>query len=210
MSDAEKREMAAVDARARALLERTEALTPEQWQAMHGTLRQVEPPRAGMRVGARVRLHLAVDLVALAFDRKLGVFARVAARLADDALQARQMALEWDHASLHESALQIRGDARLLRQQRIGFIRQPVQQLVDARDVVRGFCERARQLLNRGIAIELERVEAAFDVRIVLVAVQNLRLGLRLELAKLLAQTQHRAAELAQMEFDRMQLLAQP
>jgi hypothetical protein len=57
MSDTEKREMAAVDARALALLERTEALTPEQWQAMHGTLRQAKPPRAGMRVGARVRLH---------------------------------------------------------------------------------------------------------------------------------------------------------
>ncbi len=78
MADAEKREMAAVDARARALLERTEALTPEQWQAMHGTLRSPAPvdpridermthdgPRLAcvrngdleLRVGDRVRLH---------------------------------------------------------------------------------------------------------------------------------------------------------
>ena len=65
MADAEKREMAAVDVRARALLERTEALTPDQWQAMHGTLRNAEGPRLAcirdggleLRVGARVRLH---------------------------------------------------------------------------------------------------------------------------------------------------------
>ena len=68
MADAEKREMAAVDARARALLERTEALTPEQWQAMHGTLRNPAPgdgPRLAcvrdgaleLKVGAHVRLH---------------------------------------------------------------------------------------------------------------------------------------------------------
>ncbi len=68
MADAEKREMAAVDERARALLERTEALTPEQWQAMHGTLRNPAAalgPRLAcvrdggleLRVGDRVRLH---------------------------------------------------------------------------------------------------------------------------------------------------------
>ncbi len=66
MADSEKREMAAVDERARALLERTETLTPEQWQAMHGTLRSsVDGPRLAcvqdggreLRVGDRVRLH---------------------------------------------------------------------------------------------------------------------------------------------------------
>ena len=39
---------------------------------------------------------------------------------------------------------------------------------------------------------------------------QNLRLGLGLELAQLLAQPRNRAAELAQVELDRVQLLAQP
>jgi hypothetical protein len=68
MADAEKREMAAVDARARALLERTEALTPQQWQAMHGAMRHpaaLDGPRLAcvqngdleLRVGDRVRLH---------------------------------------------------------------------------------------------------------------------------------------------------------
>ena len=43
MTDEEKREMAAVDERARALLERTEQLTPEQLQKLHGTMRHLRP-----------------------------------------------------------------------------------------------------------------------------------------------------------------------
>ena len=154
--------------------------------------------------------HLPVDLVALAVDDELRLLAGVGARLTHDALQARHVPVERHHARLHEAVLQIGSHARLLRQQRVGLVREAVQQLVDARDVVRRLRERARQLLNRRVAIELERVEAALDVRIVLVAVQDLRLGLGLELAQLLAQARNRAAELAQVKLDRVQLLAQP
>ena len=88
--------------------------------------------------------HLPVDLVALAVDDELGLLARVGAGLAHDALQARHVPLERHHARLHEAALQVGGHARLLRQQRVGLVRETVQQLVDARDVVRRFRERAR------------------------------------------------------------------
>ncbi len=72
MTDGEKREMAQVDARARALLDRTEALTPEQLDKLHGVFRKQNPDRqsgrrpelafirangAMLRVGDRVRLH---------------------------------------------------------------------------------------------------------------------------------------------------------
>jgi hypothetical protein len=66
MGESEKREMAALDPRARALLERTGALTPEQWRAMHGTVRSpADGPRLAsirgngveLQVGDRVRLH---------------------------------------------------------------------------------------------------------------------------------------------------------
>ena len=43
MTDEEKREMAAVDERSRALLERTEQLAPEQLQKLHGTMRHLRP-----------------------------------------------------------------------------------------------------------------------------------------------------------------------
>ena len=43
MTDEEKREMAAVDERARALLERTEALSPQALNRLHGALRSLRP-----------------------------------------------------------------------------------------------------------------------------------------------------------------------
>jgi hypothetical protein len=43
MTDDEKREMAATDERARALLARTESLGAQQMQKLHGTLRQIRP-----------------------------------------------------------------------------------------------------------------------------------------------------------------------
>ncbi|MBA2352111.1 MAG: hypothetical protein H0V78_10110 [Burkholderiales bacterium] len=43
MTDDEKREMAAVDERSRALLERTERLAPEQLQKLHGAMRHLRP-----------------------------------------------------------------------------------------------------------------------------------------------------------------------
>src|SRR5690606_23127771 len=41
-------------------------------------------------------------------------------------------------------------------------------------------------------------------------SVEDLRLGLGLELAQLLPQPRHRLTELAEMEIDRMELLVQP
>ncbi len=46
MTDEEKREMRAVDERARALLDRTESLTSEQMMSMHGTVRSIAARRA--------------------------------------------------------------------------------------------------------------------------------------------------------------------
>lgn len=43
LSDEEKREIRQGDARAREILERTEALTPEQFMKMHGTIRSLRP-----------------------------------------------------------------------------------------------------------------------------------------------------------------------
>ncbi|HXJ88222.1 MAG TPA: hypothetical protein VMS18_15485 [Candidatus Binatia bacterium] len=43
LTEDEKREMRASDERARAILERTESLTPEHWSRLHGALRSLEP-----------------------------------------------------------------------------------------------------------------------------------------------------------------------
>ena len=62
MTEAEKRDMASVDARARALLERTERLGPNEFARMHGVMRGAKLPSSsepgeGLAVGDHVRLH---------------------------------------------------------------------------------------------------------------------------------------------------------
>ncbi len=66
MTEEEKREARAMDPRARALLERTEGLTPADLNKLHGTLRKPRDPLqpgmppgndAALRVGDRVRLR---------------------------------------------------------------------------------------------------------------------------------------------------------
>ena len=99
MTDAEKREMASVDARARALLERTHALTAEDMARLHGVMRnhqsqdsEIEPPPMGgdhekprlvsllesgrsLCVGARVRLRpkSGGDIMDIALKDKIAV-----------------------------------------------------------------------------------------------------------------------------------------
>ncbi len=66
MTEEEKRDMTAVDPRARTLLERTERLTPAELNRLHGTLRNPRTPfrsapsagnGAALKVGDRVRLR---------------------------------------------------------------------------------------------------------------------------------------------------------
>jgi len=57
LTDEEKREIANADTRVRALLERTQRLTPDELQALHGRLRRTPPQKpASFRIGDRVRL----------------------------------------------------------------------------------------------------------------------------------------------------------
>ena len=73
MTDDEKREMAAADPRSRALLERTEALGPQQMQALHGRMRGLRPAdgAAASEVRHRCRRRRAVGLRARAAAARL-------------------------------------------------------------------------------------------------------------------------------------------
>ena len=57
LTDEEKREMAGASEQARALLDRTEALSPADWAKMHGALRRPQPDAARLKPGDRVRLR---------------------------------------------------------------------------------------------------------------------------------------------------------
>ncbi len=71
--------------------------------------------------------------------------------------------------------------------------------------------ERARVLLDRGVAVELEGVELIVArILLVLMPVEHLRLGLDLERPQLLLEAGHRARELRQIEIDGIDLLIEP
>ncbi len=76
-----------------------------------------------------------------------------------------------------------------------------------AAHVVGGFRQRARELLDRRVSIEFERIEFAARALLFFVAMQDLRFGLELELAQLLLETRHRSREFADVEIDGADLL---
>ena len=151
--------------------------------------------------------HLAVELARSAVDADFDLLAGLGRRLPRDAGQALDLALERDHARAHEPALQLGDDASLLRQQVLHLARLRGEQALHARDVRGCLRERARVLLDRGVAVELERVEVVAPRAGIDVAMQDLRLGLDLELAQLVLQALHDAAELGEVEVDRRHLL---
>ncbi len=119
------------------------------------------------------------------------------------------MTLERNHARAHEAVLQLGDRARLLLQEVLRVLRERVEQALNRLHVVRGFGERARELLDRRVAVELERIEVAAmaGAAFVLVTMEDLRFGFDFELAELLFQTRHRASELREVEVDGAHLL---
>ena len=96
------------------------------------------------------------------------------------------MTFERHHARTHQAVLQFCRNPRLLNEQAVRLGRQRRQRVFEAAEVIGRLRQRPRQLLDVRVTVELERVEVSRHQR-VLVAVHDLRLGLDLELAQLLA-----------------------
>jgi hypothetical protein len=79
LTEEEKREIRSGDGRARGILERTEALSPEHWMKLHGAIR-------GLRKGARVRLHprRTADILDSVLAGKIGMVESVERDLEDN------------------------------------------------------------------------------------------------------------------------------
>ena len=153
---------------------------------------------------------VAVHFAAGAVDLQLHLLAGIDRGLAQHAAQARHQRVEGHHARAHEAFLQVGADARLLQQQGFVLAGQVVEHALQVDQVVRGFVERAGQLLLVGEAVELERIEAlVVGLALALVARDDLRLGLDVEAAQLLAQSRRGLVEFAEVGAERTQLLFQ-
>ncbi len=119
------------------------------------------------------------------------------------------MPRERHHARAHQAILKFGRHSRLLRQQALCLVGYGLQQVFQAAQVVRRFGKRARQLLDIRIAIQLQRIEIAYQDR-VLMAVHDLRFGFQFQLAQLFTQAGDRLLELFDMKLERGHLLVEP
>ena len=143
-------------------------------------------------------------------DAQLRQLADLEGGLADDARESLRMLRERNHARAHEPVLEFGSHARLLHEQALRILRGVRHQLLDAGEVAQRFGQRARELLQRGVAVELERIEIAMAWILVLVSESDLRLRLQFELAQLFAQARNCLRQLAQVEVDGAELLLEP
>ena len=109
--------------------------------------------------------HLAIELAGAALDGELDLLAGLLRGLAHQAREALHVPLERHHPGPHQAVLQLGDDAALLQQQVLPLARQVAEQPLDARDVADRFRKRARELLDRRVAVELERVEVGASLR---------------------------------------------
>ena len=151
--------------------------------------------------------NLPVELAGRAADLKLGLLAHFSCRLAHDAREALHMALEWHHARAHQAALQLGDDTALLGQQVLRLACLDREQALHAGDVGTGLGQCARVLLNRRILVEFQWIEIVAARALIDVPVQDLGLGFDLELAQLVLQALHHAAEFCQVEIHGRKLL---
>ena len=152
--------------------------------------------------------YLPVQLTRSTFDRQLSPFAFFIRHLPDKPCETRHVALERHHTRAHQAVLQLGGYPGLLHEEAFRLCRYRLQQILDAIEVVGRFRQCARELLNRRITVEFERVEVLGNQGF-LVSCHDLRLGLDLELAQLLSQTCDRLFEFLDVKLDRADLLAQ-
>ena len=97
--------------------------------------------------------------VCAAVDLEVGALVELARGLAQDPVEALRQAAERHRADREQPLLHIARQPRLREQRGVGVVQVLEQRLLHRRDVVDAFGERARQLLEARVAVELQRIE---------------------------------------------------
>ena len=150
--------------------------------------------------------HGAVELGLTAAYFEVRPLAELPRGRAHDPVQALGQAAEGHRADREQLLLHAARKAALREQSRVGDVQVLQQRLLDGRYVVDSFGERSGELLEAGVLVELERIEAFLAFTHLHQPRLDLRLGLDLDLAHLRAQAYHAAGELEQVCLQRAQL----
>ncbi|MCY1273692.1 hypothetical protein D9M70_223030 [compost metagenome] len=150
-------------------------------------------------------IHFALGVA----DDEFHLLVELAGHLPDDAAQARHEAVEGHHAGAHQAFLQLGVHPRLLQQQGLGVAVARGQGFLEVEKVGSGFEERPRQLLQLRVAVHFQWVEVlvAGALGLGLVAAEDLRLGLGIETAQLVAHPLDGGFHLVQGEAEVADLL---
>ncbi len=105
--------------------------------------------------------HRAVELDLRAVDLEVGALVELLRGRAQDPVQALGQAAERHRADREQPLLHLARQPRLREQRRVGVVEVLEQRLLHRRHVVDAFGERARQLLEARVAVELQRIELA-------------------------------------------------
>ena len=150
--------------------------------------------------------HRAVELGLCAADLEIGALVELLGGPAQDPVQPLGHAAEGHRADREQLLLDIARKPRLRDQRGVGHVEIPEQRLLDRRYVVDALGERARELLEARVPVELERIESLLALAHLHQPRLDLRLGLNLDLAHLRAQPDHAAGQLEQVGLERAQL----
>ena len=154
--------------------------------------------------------HRAVELGLAAADFEIGALAELARRPPQDPVQALRQAAERHGANGEQLLLDTAREPALRAQRGIGDVEVLEERLLDRRNVVDTLAQRARQLLEARVPIELERIKSFLTLADLHQARLDLRLGLDLDLAHLSAQAYHAAGELEQVRLECLELAFDP
>ena len=105
--------------------------------------------------------HRAVELDLRAVDLEVGALVELLRGRAQDPVQALGQAAERHRADREQPLLHFARQPRLREQRGVGVVEVLEQRLLHGRHVVDAFGQRARELLEARVAVELERVEVA-------------------------------------------------
>ena len=154
--------------------------------------------------------YAAVDLDASAAQVERGALAEFACALPHHPVEPAGEAVEGQHAHLHQALLQLARHARLAAEREFGAVQVVQQALLHGGHVVHALRHHPRELLQAGVAVELERIEVGVPGAGLGDARLHLHLGLDLDLAQLVAQADHVLGEVEQRTPQAAQLALDP
>ena len=150
--------------------------------------------------------HRAVQLGLAAADVQLDLLAGIACRLAHDAVHALADGIELDETGAQQVVLQLACQPRLRGQFVFARLHVARQRALQRRHVADRLGQHARQFLEAGVAVELQRIELAAALLRQLLLRVHLGFGLQFQLAQLgaqalqvVVQVQQRALHLRQL-----------